>query len=527
MIRTRFAPSPTGHLHIGGLRTALYAYLFARKNNGHFILRIEDTDQTRLVEGATNHLIEMLETFNLEFDEGPGREGDFGPYIQSERSKMHQEAAQELLNKGAAYRCFCTPERLDKMREAQRAAKKAPMYDRHCLKMSETEIQEKLNSNTPYVIRLKVPYDEPIKFTDLIRKKMYFDAHLIDDQILLKSDGFPTYHLANVIDDHYMNITHVIRGEEWLPSTPKHILLYKAFGWKTPEFAHIPLILNKDKTKLSKRQNDVNVEAYLEKGYLKPAILNFISFLGWHPGSGEETEIFSLQELIEKFSLDKVHKSGAIFDIEKFNWFNWQWRRREFLEKTKKHALNLDPKVTIQEVKKGQQIYIFKNPDHLKTLLHEKAQILIDYCEKWINPEYKKNKTILRTAAITVEDKILRDPKEINSYIDFYFELPTYNKELFFHEKMKVNHDIAHKALTGGIAVLEELTDEQFSQPAIIQDHLISFIKSEGFKNGQILWPLRVALSGKQFSPGVFEIASTLGKAQSLGRIEKAIDILS
>lgn len=526
MIRTRFAPSPTGHLHIGGLRTALYAYLFARNQNGHFILRIEDTDQNRFVEGATEHLIEILHEFGITPDEGPKSGGDHGPYIQSERAKLHQEAAEELLKKGAAYRCFCTAERLDEMRESQRAAKKAPMYDRHCLKLSEQEIQEALDAGTPHVIRLKVPYDKPIKFKDHVRGNVTFDSHLIDDQILLKSDGFPTYHLANVVDDHHMQITHVTRAEEWLPSTPKHILIYEAFGWKPPEFAHLPLILNKDKTKLSKRQNDVNVESYLEKGYLKEAILNFIAFLGWHPGGGEETEIFDLDELIQKFDLEKVHKSGAIFDLEKLDWFNWQWRRRNFLEKIRLHAKNLDPNVTIQEVKKGHEIFIFQNPDNLPKLLQEKSQLLLEQCEKWLDPKYKSNPQLLHKSLLTVEDKILKDPKDINEYIAFYFNLPEYNAEMLTHEKMKIDNELSRKTLSGSAAVIEELEENEISQPAIVKDKFVAYIKSENLKNGQVLWPLRAALSGQEQSPGAFDIITALGKEESLNRIQKAIDKL-
>lgn len=523
MIRTRFAPSPTGHLHIGGLRTALYAYLFARKNQGHFLLRIEDTDRNRFVEGATEHLIEVMQLFGLEFDEGPGRESDCGPFIQSERTEMYREAAQNLLENGHAYRCFCTAERLDVMREQQVAAKKAPMYDRHCCNLSDAEIEEKMAAGLPYVVRLKIPYEKPIQFDDLVRGKVTFDPHLIDDQILLKSDGFPTYHLANVVDDHYMKITHVIRGEEWLPSTPKHVVLYQAFGWEAPEFAHLPLILNKDRTKLSKRQNDVNVESYLEKKYLKEAILNFIAFLGWHPGDGEQEEIMSLEDLVEKFSLKKVHKGGAVFDLEKFDWFNWQWRRKKFMDVVKQHAKTLEPNVKIQEVKKGHLLYVFQNPDHLIDLRDFQANQLIEMTKDFLEPKFLENMDLLKPAIMSVEDKVLKDPKQINDYVDFYFEITDYNSEMFLHQKMKVDFEMAKKSLVGASEVLEELTAEECQVPQKLKEVFVTMIKSMGVKNGQVLWPLRVALSGKEFSPGAFDLIFVLGKKESLLRLEKAI----
>ncbi|HLG25336.1 MAG TPA: glutamate--tRNA ligase, partial [Candidatus Gracilibacteria bacterium] len=298
MVRTRFAPSPTGYLHVGGLRTALYSYLYARQNKGRFLLRIEDTDQKRYVEGAVESLINTLTTVGISFDEGPGVGGDHGPYIQSERTEMYREHAQKLIELKAAYPCFCTAERLVQMRERQTAAKKAPMYDRTCLNLSASEIEEKKKAGTPFVIRQKIPHGRKVQFKDHVRGVVSFETSTVDDQVLMKSDNFPTYHLANVVDDHFMQITHVIRGEEWLPSTPKHLLLYEAFGWTPPEYAHLPLLLNKDKSKLSKRQGDVSVESYLEKGYSKEALINFVALLGWHPGAGIEKEIFSMEELI-------------------------------------------------------------------------------------------------------------------------------------------------------------------------------------------------------------------------------------
>ena len=337
MIKTRFAPSPTGYLHIGSLRTALYAYLFARQKKGKLILRIEDTDQNRFVEGAVESLIRTLQWAGITYDEGPEVGGSNSPYIQSERLELYKKEVQVLLDKGQAYRCFCSMERLDEMRKEQQERKQAPMYDKKCRKRSHEEIHQLLEQNSPHVIRMAIPENEILRFRDVVRGDLEFASNTIDDQVLMKSDGFPTYHLANVVDDHDMGITHVIRAEEWLPSTPKHIYLYKAFEWKMPEFAHIPLILNPDKSKLSKRQGDVAVEDYRAKGYLPEAMINFIVLLGWNPGGGETNEIFSMEELIAQFDLEKVHKSGAVFDLNRLKWINGEYLRKlspeAFIEK--------------------------------------------------------------------------------------------------------------------------------------------------------------------------------------------------
>lgn len=335
-IRTRFAPSPTGFLHVGGLRTALYNYLFARHHGGKMVLRIEDTDRARFVEGATENLIETLRTMGIDYDEGPDKAGPFGPYMQSERLELYSEHAENLVRQGHAYYCFCTPERLGKVRQEQEAAGNQPKYDGFCRNLSQSELQQKLKENLPRVIRLKMPTEGATSFTDLIRDEVTVQNEMMDDQILVKSDGYPTYHLANVIDDHHMQISHVIRGEEWLLSVPKHLQLYKAFGWTPPQMAHLPLLLNPDRSKLSKRQGDIAVEDFLQKGYLAEALNNFIALLGWNPGT--DKEIFSLQELIEQFSLERVNKSGAVFDLVKLNWMNGHYirelseeRRNDFL----------------------------------------------------------------------------------------------------------------------------------------------------------------------------------------------------
>ncbi len=524
MIRTRFAPSPTGYLHVGGLRTALYNYLYAKKHEGQFLLRIEDTDRKRFVEGAKEHLIEMLEWIGLDYDEGPNKEGPHAPYVQSERNDLYKKYAEELLEKKHAYRCFCTADRLSEMREHQEKSKKAPMYDRHCLYLSDEETQKNLDAKTPFVIRQKIPSSETVKYKDLIRGIISFAAKTLDDQVLIKSDGFPTYHLANVVDDHLMEISHVIRGEEWLPSTPKHILLYKAFGWTPPEFAHIPLLLNKDRTKLSKRQGDVSVEEYIKKGYGKEAIINFIAFLGWHPGGSEENEIFTLEELVKHFSLEKVHKAGAIFDIEKLDWINWQWNRRKYHTILKDKAHYLDPNVIIENPKKGEFVYKFNDPENTEKFFKERTDILLEMCDEYLDEKYKKNPEKIRKALVTIEEKILRDPKSTQEYLKFYFDDIDYDNELLTHEKMKVDYKTARKSLNEIYETFQNF--DSFNDMDAIKNILMKIVAKLELKNGQVFWPLRAALTGEKFSPGVFEVAWVLGKDDFLKRTKQALDRL-
>ncbi len=484
MIKTRFAPSPTGYLHVGGLRTALYCYLFAKKNKGKYLLRIEDTDQERYVEGAEENLIKTLEWVGLHHDEGPFR--------QSERTEIYKKHVQKLIDSGHAYKCFCTRDRLDEMRKVQMERKQATMYDRKCADLPESEVKSKIEAGESFVIRQKMPY-ELIKFKDLVRGNVQFDGKTVDDSVLMKSDGFPTYHLANVVDDHLMDITHVIRGEEWLPSTPKHIALYNAFGWDVPEFAHLPLLLNPDKTKLSKRQGDVAVEDYIKKGYSKEAITNFVAFLGWNPGGGDEKEIFTLKELEEAFSIEKVHKAGAVFNIEKLDWFNWRWEKENFTKETQ----NMTPE--------------------------QKGEKLLEKCEEYLSDDQKKDKEMLLKALLIVEEKILKTPKETADNIGFYFNIPDYDKELLTHEKMKVDFSQALISLEKAQEDLQKLdnwTEESLKQT------LLETVQTLGAKNGQVLWPLRAALTGVQFSPGVFESAWILEKEETLKRIENAINKL-
>ncbi len=494
MIRTRFAPSPTGFLHVGGLRTALYAWLFARKNHGAFILRIEDTDQSRFVKGALENLLQTLHQVGLEYDEGPKKDGKYGPYIQSERTEIYRRHAGELLDKKAAYLCFCTPQRLEEMRQRQTAAHKAPMYDRTCLNLGPEEIEAKKKSGTPYVIRQKIRSGHSLKFGDLIRGNVSFETSTIDDQVLMKSDHFPTYHLANVVDDHLMEITHVIRGEEWLPSTPKHLLLYEAFGWQAPQFAHIPLLLNKDKTKLSKRQGDVSVESYLEKGYIKEALINFIALLGWHPGKGLEKEIFSIDELIESFSLEQVHKAGAIFDIEKLDWFNFVWKRKIYEE------------------------HLGKNPTS-----GDRGKLLLQECEKYLPKDWLKKKELLLKALITIEEKILRKAAEAPQHLNFYFEPKKLDENLLCNPKMKVDRETAKKALQKSLEALQKLSVNDLENLENLKKCLGDVVAELAFKNSQVFWPVRVALTREQYSPGVFEVIWALGKQETLRRLEEVL----
>lgn len=324
-VRVRFAPSPTGFLHIGGLRTALYDYLFARHQDGSLVLRIEDTDQNRKVEGAVENLLQSFHKLGIDFDEGPLLGGDFGPYVQSQRLELYHKYAQELIDKRFAYPCFCTSETLDQMRKELQEKKLFPKYDRRCLKLSKEEVQRRIEAGEPHVLRLKMPDERTFVIDDEIRGRVEIDTYQLDDQVIIKSDGFPTYHLAAVVDDHLMEISHVIRGEEWLSSTPKHIFLYECLGWSAPHWVHLPLILNPDRSKLSKRMNDVSVDSYLEKGYLKEALLNFVALLGWH--GADDRELYSLQELSREFTLDRVNKAGAVFDLTKLDWMNGQYIR--------------------------------------------------------------------------------------------------------------------------------------------------------------------------------------------------------
>ena len=490
MIKTRFAPSPTGYLHIGGLRTALYNYLFAKQNKGKFLLRIEDTDQSRYVEGAEKRLIETLQKTGLNWDEGPvmgknlnlAEKGQNGPYFQSKRAKIYQEYAQKLVSAGKAYFCTCSEERLAKLRQEQESQKLAPRYDGHC--RNQIANRESRIANQPYVIRLKVPEDGSIKFNDLIRGEVKIDCNEIDDQVLIKSDGFPTYHLANVVDDHLMGVTHVIRGEEWLPSTPKHILLYEAFGWPMPIFAHLPLLLNPDKSKLSKRQGDVAVEDYLEKGYLPEAIINYVALLGWHPQDDPASpsarrggqEIFSLKDLVKHFDVNRVQKGGAIFDVNKLNWFNCHYIKQK------------------------------------------SADELVELCQKFLpNVDRKQLAKIL-----AIEKERINNLSEVGERVQFFLELPDYEKSLLIFKRS--NEETTKLALEKVLSELNKIKDWKIER---LKDCLTKVVGDNQLGNGDVFWPVRVAVSGLEKSPSPEEIMWVLGKEESLKRIQKAIEKLS
>lgn len=483
-VRTRYAPSPTGYLHIGGLRTALYAYLWAKKNNGVFYLRIEDTDQSREVPEAAANLVKMLAWAGLNPDEGliddgsgkASEKGDFGPYTQSQRLPLYQKYAQELVDKGLAYYCFCTPERLEELRKTQEAAKQPTRYDGLCRNLSAQEVQARIAAGEKYVIRMKVPEKRTIEFVDLVRGKVKVDSKEIDDQILIKADGFPTYHLAHVVDDHLMKTSLVIRGEEWLPSTPKHLVLFEYFGWTPPQYAHLSLILNPDKSKLSKRQGDVAVEDYRAKGYLPEALLNYVALLGWNPGT--EKEIFSLEELVKEFSFEKVHKAGAIFDLKKLDWINGEYIKK--LSNTKFVQLALPYlKEAIGEI-----------PDGLDL-----------------------NKIM------AIEQQRVAKLSEVGEGVKFLFtnDLDYPANTLIWKKSDAAG---AKKALTLISAELGRQTD--WSKESL-ERSLISFIKDQGLTNGEVLWPLRVALTGQEKSPTPFEVAEILGQEKTIARINEAI----
>lgn len=486
-IRTRLAPSPTGYLHVGTLRTALYCYLLAKKNEGSFYLRLEDTDQTRYVEGSVENLLNSLEWAGIKPNEGlqltdgnVHEVGDYGPYVQSKRLPMYHKYAKQLIDSGHAYHCFCSPERLANMREDQIRHKRPPMYDRRCLHLSPEEVKKSLEAGESHVIRLKIPHQRVVELRDIVRGKVKFDCSNIDDQVLVKSDGFPTYHLAHVVDDYLMKTNPIIRGEEWLPSAPKHVLLFEALGLEVPQYAHLPLLLNKDKSKLSKRQGDVAVEDYIKKGYLKEAILNFVVFLGWNPGT--EQEIFSMEELIENFSLDRVHKAGAIFDIEKLNWFNGLYIRQ-------KSVAEIAGMIKPYLIEAGVKIENYSP----------------DYLEKCTAQIYERLKYL----------------SEAPGLIRFFFEDPDYDVGLVLNERMKVTLEIAEKGLAGALEILT-VTDD-FSEENL-KEVLIGKIKELGLKNGQVLWPMRAVLTGEQFSPGTFEVAAVLGKEEVLKRMKAGIE---
>lgn len=477
-IRVRFAPSPTGYLHVGGLRTALYNYLFAKNKGGACILRIEDTDRSRLVENSQENLIELLSWAGVEFDESPVVGGDYGPYVQSERLELYRECAKNLIDSGAAYYAFDTPEEIEAMRKKQQKQKKDPKYDRknmrNSLTLSPDEIRKLADAETPTVVRLKVPAEAQIEFTDLIRGKIKVRGKDVDDQILMKSDGFPTYHLANVVDDHYMKISHVIRGEEWLPSTPKHVLLYEAFGWDLPEFAHLPLLLNKDKSKLSKRQDSVAVEDFRAKGYLKDAFVNFIALLGWNPTSNRE--IFTMNELIKSFNIEKVNKGGAVFNLDKLDWLNQQYLKKLDDKKIAKQLVDI--------MKENGKEISFDYATTMATLFKERVTFVREIPE--------------------VADYMFGKPQTYEAkYVKKAWHPGTENLLGELVERLKVVEDFSHNYL---------------------YNYVRGFIEDKGMKLKSIIHPIRLSITGKSFGAGMFETMEALGKAECIERMETFIE---
>lgn len=488
---TRFAPSPTGYLHIGSLRTVLYNYLYTKQKEWKFLLRIEDTDRSRFVEGSAENLIEVLSKCWLDPDEGPHKPGNVGPYLQSERLDIYQKHIDELLEKDAAYHCFCTSEELTNKRTQQQELWLQTKYDGTCRYLSDEEREEKLSQNTPYTIRLKVPKDTDVVFEDMIKWKITINTRDIDDQVLLKTDGFPTYHFAVVVDDHLMNITDIIRGDEWISSTPKHVLLFNAFGWEIPTLAHVPPLVGAWGKKLSKRTGDVAVEKYLEKGYPIESLINYLALLGWNPKTTEE--FFTLEELIERFEIMNVHKSWAFFDVERLDFFS-------------NHYLKHMSKETAYA--RLQTYLTHYDPEFLETLLQ--------------HPETYNLKIIDEAKG---RMKKFADFKELTTC--FYSEPNIPETDLIINPKMKITsiEDVMNSLALTKTILEEKITD--FDDMENIKNAYIENIKASGMKNGQVLWPTRCALSWEKFSPWAFEMAYILGKEESLTRLNRVIQTLA
>lgn len=478
-VRTRFAPSPTGRMHVGNLRTALYAYLIAKHEGGDFLLRIEDTDQERLVEGAVDIIYRTLEKAGLKHDEGPDKDGGVGPYVQSERQAagIYLEYAKKLIEKGEAYYCFCDKERLESLK-TEVAGKEIVIYDKHCLSLSPEEVEKKLKAGVPYVIRQNNPTEGTTTFHDDIYGAISVDNAELDDMILIKSDGYPTYNFANVVDDHLMGITHVVRGNEYLSSSPKYNRLYEAFGWEVPTYVHCPLITDEEHKKLSKRCGHSSFEDLLEQGFLPETIINFVALLGWSPE--EDREIYSLQELIEVFDYHHMSKAPSVFDFTKLKWMNGEYLK----------AMDFDA-------------------------FYDMA---LPYLKEAITKDYD-----LKKIAAMVKTRIEVFP-DIPALVDFFEELPKYDVSMYTHKKMKTTAESSLFLLKELLPILEAQKD--YGNDALYA-LLMDYVKEKGYKNGYVLWPVRTAVSGKQMTPcGATEMMEIVGKEESLGRIRKAIEML-
>lgn len=479
-VRTRFAPSPTGRMHVGNLRTALYAYLIAKHEGGDFMLRIEDTDQERLVEGAVDIIYRTLQATGLIHDEGPDKDGGVGPYVQSERQAagIYLEYAKKLIEKGEAYYCFCDKERLESLRQ-EVAGKEIMIYDKHCLHLSKEEVEAKLAAGVPYVIRQNNPQTGTTTFHDEIYGDITVDNAELDDMVLIKSDGYPTYNFANVVDDHLMGITHVVRGNEYLSSSPKYNRLYEAFGWEVPVYVHCPLITDETHKKLSKRCGHSSYEDLIEQGFLTEAVVNFVALLGWSPEDNQE--IMSLQELVEKFDYHHMSKSPAVFDYGKLKWMNGEYIKAMDFEAFYEKALPI-----MKEV------------------------ITKDY-------DFRKIAAMVKTRI-----EIFPDIKE---QIDFFEEMPEYDVSMYTHKKMKTNAETSLEVLKEVLPLLE--AQEDYSNDALYA-MLSDYVAQKGCKNGYVMWPIRTATSGKQMTPcGATEIMEIIGKEETIARIRKAIEKLS
>lgn len=482
-VRVRFAPSPTGYPHIGNIRTVVFNWLFARKHGGKFILRIEDTDRERYVEDALRVITDSLTWLGMDWDEGPGSGGDYGPYIQSQRLRIYREKAEELIEQGKAYRCNCSPERLEQVREAQRAAGDQPMYDRHCRYKAPGEVSK----DEPHVIRLKVPEEGTTTFHDQLRGDITVENRLIDDQILLKSDGFPTYHLAVVVDDHLMNITHVLRGDDWIPSTPKRVLLYEAFGWEPPIYVHVPLVLGPDGKKLGKRHGATSVDEFRRQGYLPDALFNFLALLGWAPGEGDEQEIFTREELIERFDIDRINLSSAVFSYDKLNWMNGYY---------------------IREMSEEALLY----------------ELIPFWADAGLIPTPVPTEIwpTLRTLVPLVQERLktLRDVVELTDFV--FQDIPTPPVEKLIGRKMTAEESLAAiQAVQQEIARMVQFNAEGLEQ------RLRALADELGLKAGQLFGLIRNAVTGKQVSPPLFGSMEAVGRGPTLKRLENAEDALA
>lgn len=478
-VRTRFAPSPTGRMHVGNLRTALYAYLITKHEDGDFILRIEDTDQERYVEGAVDIIYRTLAKTGLLHDEGPDKDGGVGPYVQSERQEkgIYLTYAKQLIEKGEAYYCFCDKERLAGLTQ-EVAGKEITVYDKHCLHLSGEEIEAKLAAGIPYVIRQNNPTEGTTTFLDDIYGEITVDNAELDDMILIKSDGYPTYNFANVVDDHLMGITHVVRGNEYLSSSPRYNRLYEAFGWEVPKYVHCPLITDEEHHKLSKRCGHSSYEDLVEQGFLTEAIVNFVALLGWSPQNNEE--IFSLQQLVQEFDYHHISKSPAVFDYTKLKWMNGEYMKRMEFERFYEMALPVIREVITRE---------------------------LDYC---------KIAEMVKTRIEVLPD--------IKDHIDFFEALPEYDISMYTHKKMKTTAETSLEVLRELLPLLE--AQEDYSNDGLYR-MLCSYVEQKGCKNGYAMWPVRTAVSGKQMTPaGATEIMEVLGKEESIARIKKGIALL-